>query len=72
MYNVFRVYFFLATMNKSTAELIAIADKDLEQENAADTADSMVTTFGVVQGLGVFFAPINGFIIDAGLCTKMN
>ena len=54
-------------MNKSTAELIAIADKDLEQEKAADTADSMVTTFGVVQGLGVFFAPINGFIIDAGL-----
>lgn len=71
---VYRVYIFLATMSNSTAEIILKQNHtviDLPSENyriddteAMNIANDMVTSFGLVQALGVMFAPLNGFIID--------
>ena len=50
-------------MKLSTAETInAVSNKTQEESDAM--AESMATKFGAVQLLGVFIAPINGYIID--------
>lgn len=61
---VYRVYIFLATMSNSTAETILYTNPNTTQSDALIEANKMVTKFGLVQALGVFFAPINGIIID--------
>ena len=61
--NVFKVYYFIGAMKLSTAETInAVLNKT--QEESDTIAESMATEFGAVQLLGVFIAPINGYIID--------
>ena len=61
--NVFKVYYFIGAMKLSTAETInAVSNKTQEESDAM--AESMATKFGAVQLLGVFIAPINGYIID--------
>ena len=66
VYNVFRVYFFLATMSFSTSELIETAS-NIPKEEAQNVANKMVQTFGIVQFFGVVFAPVNGMVIDYGM-----
>ena len=55
---------FLASSSASTAEIIAASNNNITDQEAQRMADSMVTKFGVVQGMGVLIAPVNGFIID--------
>ena len=76
---VYRVYIFLATMSNSTAEIILQQNHTgyylpsevlsgevylLDDAEAMNIANDMVTSFGLVQALGVMFAPLNGIIID--------
>ena len=71
---VYRVYIFLATMSNSTAEIILQQNHTedgqpgenyrIDDAEAMDIANGMVTSFGLVQALGVMFAPLNGIIID--------
>ena len=76
---VYRVYIFLATMSNSTAEIILKQNHTgyylpsevlsgevylLDDAEAMNIANDMVTSFGLVQALGVMFAPLNGIIID--------
>ena len=63
--NVYRVYFFLATMTPSTAEIIQ-SSKNVTAEEAEEEALVMTKRFGVVQFLGIFVASVNGLVIDAG------
>ena len=64
--NVFRVYYYLATMMDSTAELIQMENPNATKTEAMNQALVMAEKFGVVQFCGVIFAPINGLLIDAG------
>ena len=50
-------------MKLSTAETIQVVTNTTDKE-AKDQAELMATKFGAVQLLGVFIAPINGYIID--------
>lgn len=50
-------------MKSSTSETIQAVDNKTAEESL-EQAESMATNFGAVQLLGVFIAPINGFIID--------
>ena len=71
---VYRVYIFLATMSNSTAEIIIKQNHTedgmpgenyrINESEAMNIANDMVTSFGLVQALGVLFAPLNGIIID--------
>ena len=62
---VYRVYIFLATMSNSTAEIILKQNHTrVDDAEAMNIANDMVTSFGLVQALGVMFAPLNGIIID--------
>ena len=61
--NVFKVYYFIGSMKLSTAETIQVVTNTTDKE-AKDQAELMATKFGAVQLLGVFIAPINGYIID--------
>ena len=61
--NVFKVYYFIGAMKLSTAETINQVTNATAEESKV-LAESMATKFGAVQLLGVFIAPINGYIID--------
>ena len=50
-------------MKSSTSETIQAVENKTAEESL-ELAESMATKFGAVQLLGVFIAPINGFIID--------
>ena len=75
---VYRVYIFLATMSNSTAEIIINQNHTedglpgenyrINESEAMNIANDMVTSFGLVQALGVMFAPLNGIIIDKCKC----
>ena len=60
--NVYRVYMFITTSTDSTAEILENLGEG--EDEAKSVAKEMVTKFGVVQAMGIFIAPINGFIID--------
>merc|ERR1712227_147928 len=63
IFNCFRVYFFLATMNFSTAEIIQQVNNVTHEEAKAEAA-GMAAKFSVVQAMGLIFAPMNGYLVD--------